>query len=345
MNRVNVRVIILLLAAIAVASSCELLFTVDVPDTSPQSIFDQVWTFADREYSFFELKGVDWDAVYETYSPLVSADMTDEELFDLTADMLFELQDGHVNLRSTFDFSRNWQWFLDYEQNFDWTLLERDYFNDEQQYIGPFVTFDFGDIVYARYGSFSSAFEDAHLDYLFDHFSERDAFILDIRDNGGGSSSNAYRIANRLVGEPTVVGAERYKNGPAHDAFTDLRSIGIAPPDGHATWLKPVAVLTNRSSYSATNLLVALVTGLENVVTVGDATGGGGGIPTFTELSNGWSLRVSGHQFFAYVSFQTELYNVELGIPPDIDVDQTQVDTDAGRDTILETALAYLRGL
>lgn len=343
--RIKIRRVLLICFVLSSAVSCELLFQIDVPDVSPQSIFDQIWNFADREYSFFELKGVDWDAVYSTYAPQVEAKMTDEELFALAAEMLYELRDGHVNLRSTFDFSRNWQWFLDYDQNFDSTILERSYFNNRQQYIGPFVTLDFGDIVYARYASFANGFEDAHLDYLLGEFSERDGFIFDVRDNGGGSSGNAYRIANRLVSETTVVGAERYKNGPGHDDFGDLNSVAIAPPAGRPTWTKPTVILTNRSSYSATNLLVALTTNLEHVVITGDTTGGGGGIPTFTELTNGWLLRVSGHQFFAAVPFQDDLYNVELGIPPDIDVDQSPADTTAGRDTILEAALDYIRGL
>ena len=40
-------------------------------------------TFADREYSFFEFKNIDWDSIYSVYRPLVNDDMNSEELFDV----------------------------------------------------------------------------------------------------------------------------------------------------------------------------------------------------------------------------------------------------------------------
>ena len=340
--------------AAALFGSCELLFMAPVPDTSPQSIFDQVWQFADTEYSFFELKAINWDEVYGTYQPQVRANMNAQELFDLLAQMLYELRDGHVNLRSPFDFSRNWQWFLDYPQNFDYTVLERAYFQGNEQYVGPFVVCDFGDVVYAYYGSFGSTVTDSHLDYLFTTFAERDGLILDVRDNGGGSISNAYRIANRFVAERTVVGYQVYKNGPAHDSFTEPEAVVLEPPPGAVLWEKPVVVLTNRSSYSATNLFAALMVDLhedpdpDRVTLMGDTTGGGGGIPAFTELTNGWVLRVSAHQFF--LPGEPEDFNVELGIPPDIKVDMAPLEIDPAEpenssDTILEAALAWIRGL
>lgn len=328
-------------------ASCELLFMQPVPANSPTSIFEQTWKFADEEYSFFGLKEVDWDDTYRRYRDRFTEGMTDTELFDTLSEMLYELKDGHVNLRSSFDVSRYWEWYLGYPQNFDYALLERNYFNGEEQFVGPFVTMDFGDIVYARYGSFSSGFSDGQLDYLLTEFSDRDGFILDVRDNGGGSVSNAYRIANRLVSQRLTVGRQRFKNGPGRDDFTAYENVALDPPEGRPTWQAPFVILTNRSSYSATNLLVALTCNLPQVKIIGDTTGGGGGIPVFTELTNGWVLRVSGHQFVIDVYTQAEELQVELGIDPHpgFDVDMDPADAAAGIDTILETALAYIRSL
>lgn len=333
----------LAIVVLALVTSCELLFMGEVPGADPRSIFEQAWRFVDTEYSFFELKGIDWDGAHETYADMIRSDMSDEELFDLIAEMLYLLEDGHVNLRSSFDYSRNWRWFLDYPENFDYQLLERSYFDEEERFVGPFVVFDFGDIVYARYASFSYSFGSEHLDYLFGEFETREGFILDVRSNGGGFASNAYRIAERLVSGATEVGSEQFKNGPGHEDFTELTPTIIEPPADAIGWHKPMAILTNRSSYSATNLLVALATNLPHVTIVGDTTGGGGGIPSSTELSNGWILRVSAHRRFAEVPFQDEPYNIESGLPPDIDVDLDPLDLAAGIDSILEAALAHLR--
>lgn len=321
------------------AVSCELLFMPE-PSPSPEAIFDEVWTFADTHYSFFELKDVDWDEVRARYRPLVRADMREVELFDLLADMLYELEDGHVNLRSPFNLSRYWQWYLDYPANFDPALLEREYYRGAQEYAGPFVLLDLEDdnIGYARYASFAQTVTARDLDYLFTRFADRDGIIFDVRSNGGGSTANAYRIAGRLVEERTDRGYQVFKNGPGHEDFTDPQTVWIAPPSDAGRWRKPFVVLANRSSYSATNTFVALVKGLDQVTIVGDATGGGGGIPAFTELSNGWLLRVSAHRFFT-----ADELNIERGIDPDLRVDMLEADAADGRDTIIETALDRIR--
>ncbi len=322
-------------------TSCELLFMTRPPDVSPEAIFHEAWTFADTHYSFFELKEVDWDDAYDTYQPQVRPDMTDRELFGLLAEMLSLLRDGHVNLRSPFDLSRYWDWYLDYPENFDPELLERHYFRDTQEYAGPFVLHDFAadNAGYARYASFADTVTPTHLDYLFTRFADRAGIILDVRSNGGGAGGNAYRIANRLVSTRTVRGYQEYKAGPGRDDFTPPQNVVLSPPDAGLRWEKPFVVLTNRSSYSATNLFVALVKGLDQVTVVGDRTGGGGGFPAFTELSNGWLMRVSAHRFFT-----ADGLNAELGIEPDVRVDMEQADEVIGRDTILETARAIIRG-
>jgi hypothetical protein len=322
-------------------TACELLFMTRPPEPTPEAIFREAWTFADTHYSFFELKGIDWDAAYETYRPLVRPGMTERELFDLLAEMLSLLRDGHVNLRSPFDLSRYWDWYLGYPRNFDPELLERYYYQGNQEYAGPFVLYDFADdnAGYARYASFADTITSQHLDYLFTRFADRAGIVLDVRSNGGGAGGNAYRIGNRLVSRETVRGHQQYKSGPARNDFTPLHEVVLAPPSAGLRWEKPVVVLTNRSSYSATNLFVALVKGLDQVTVVGDTTGGGGGFPAFTELSNGWLMRVSAHRFYT-----ADGLNVELGIDPDVRVDMEQADVDIGRDTILETALAIIRG-
>ena len=31
----------------------------------PQAVFDELWTTFSHRYAFFELRGVDWDAIYD----------------------------------------------------------------------------------------------------------------------------------------------------------------------------------------------------------------------------------------------------------------------------------------
>jgi hypothetical protein len=330
--------IITALIAVLLTSSCEKLFMEKVPGTTPNELFEQVWTFADQNYSFFEFKGIDWNTVKQTYAAKISDGMDEEALFDTLANMLYLLRDGHVNLTSDFNRSRNWQWFLDYPPNFDYTLLERNYFMDGQQYVGSFLVYDFGDVGYVFYDSFMGSVSNEDMDYVLEKFKDHKGLILDVRNNGGGSLFNVYTIANRFTDNEIDVAFERKKKGPGHEDFDEGTYLKLTPGDDSTAYTKPVVILTNRLCYSATNFMVTMMRELPNVTTIGDHTGGGGGIPTFTELSNGWVLRVSSSRLFTLDGF-----NVEGGIEPDIRVEQTDGDTNIGKDTILEFALNFLR--
>jgi len=336
---------IYLLLIIFSAVSCEELLMEPDPSTDPEAIFEEAWEFVDREYSFFEFKGIDWDAAYRDFRPRVTSDMDDEELFDVLADMLFLLRDGHVNLTAPFDRSRNWEWYLNSPPNFNFTVLERNYFNREQQFVGPFTYMDFGDVSYFYYSSFGIRVEDRDIDYIIDNSLDKKGLIIDVRNNGGGSSNTASRIAGRFTDEEVTVGAFRLKNGPGREDYTELFS-RVVKPEGGTTYTKPVIVLSNRRCYSATNDFVLLMRGLPQVTILGDTTGGGGGTPAYTELANGWNLRVSSSQDFTIDTTQNgepALFNVEDGIPPDVRVDLSPNDEARGIDTILEAALRRLR--
>lgn len=67
---------------------------------SPQGNFEALWKIIDEHYCFFDYKkeeyGLDWDGVYNKYKVRVNDRMTNEQLFEVMADMLGELRDGHV---------------------------------------------------------------------------------------------------------------------------------------------------------------------------------------------------------------------------------------------------------
>ena len=212
-------------------SSCEMLFMESNPSVLPTAVFEEAWTFVDREYSFFEFKGVDWDSIHDVYSPMVNDDLDDEELFDVIADMLYELRDGHVNLRTSFDRSRNWTWFLDEPKNFNYDLLEREYWKEEQQFVGSFIVHDFGDVGYMRYSSFSNNASNSALDYILTKFKDYDGLIIDVRNNGGGSISNIAKIASRFTDEEIVGARSQYRNGVNHDDFSELEDLMLTPYD------------------------------------------------------------------------------------------------------------------
>ena len=97
----KLHVLFLLLIGIA-ATSCERAFMEADEPANPVNVFDYLWNKVDQQYAFFDVKGVDWDSVYEVYRPKVSdGDMHIDSLFQVCAAMLNTLQDGHTNLIST----------------------------------------------------------------------------------------------------------------------------------------------------------------------------------------------------------------------------------------------------
>ena len=121
-----------------------------------------------------------------------------------------------------------------------------------------------------------------------------------------------------------------------HNDFSEPYPVYLEP-SSNIRWQKPVVVLANRHSYSATNDFVNQMRILPNVTIMGDKTGGGSGLPFSSELPNGWSLR-----FSASPHFDSNMNHTEFGIEPDIKVDMTTEDMYEGIDTIIEAAREYL---
>lgn len=316
--------------------SCERLLI--EPDTAntPINNFDLLWKTVDEKYSYFTYKNIDWNAIYTKYRARIKDKMTQEELFDVMADMLYELRDGHVNLTSRFNVSRNWEWYLNYPQNFNFSVIERNYLGPDHAIATPFRTDEIRNVGYIRYASFMSPISGSTVDYLLQKYAKSKGIIIDIRDNGGGSISNVDVLASRFTDKTVTVGYTRYKSGPGHDDFSQEYSRELKPAGLY--YGKKVIVLTNRSVFSAANDFASVMSELPNVTLMGDVTGGGGGAPISSELPNGWRFRFSTNQLL-----NSKKEQIENGVAPDKKVDITKEDQDAGKDTILETALNSLQ--
>ena len=339
-----------IIIASLLCSSCEELLIDGKAASNAVENFEELWRTVDENYSFFTSKNIDWDSAYQVNHPKITEGMPRDSLFNIMADMLFALRDGHVNLFAGFDLSRNWEWYLDYPQNFDFSLVERNYLGDSYQISGPFYNSLIDSIGYIYYESFEDDFSESVLDYLITQYSSRiennkdtvfvKGLIIDVRNNGGGSLDNARTMVSRFAEEKTLVHYWQYKNGPGHDDFTD-RIPKYIEPGGEFQYQGPVIILTNRSCFSATNFFVQMMKEVMprgRLRVVGDQTGGGGGLPLNRELSNGWIYR-----FSSTVTTTPAGENIEFGIKPDVEVDMDPDDMAEGKDTMLETALQIIK--
>lgn len=308
----------------------------DFKDT-PMDNFEALWRIIDEHYCFLDYKQIDWNAIHTKYEPQVKATKNDENLFEVLGNMLAELKDGHVNLYTTHNVARYWDWYEDYPRNFSEALVE-DYLGQGYRISGglQYTILD-DNIGYLYYGSFSSPVGNGSLSEMLDYFSLCDGLILDVRNNGGGDLTTADRIAARFTNEKTLVGYICHKSGKGHSDFSAPEPIYLEPSD-RIRWQKPMVVLTNRHSFSATNYFTSIMRELPLVTIIGDKTGGGSGLPFTSELPNGWGVR-----FSACPILNAQKEHTEFGIDPDIKVDMNESDQQRGKDTIIDTARAYLK--
>lgn len=303
--------------------------------------FDALWTVVDEHYCFFGEKDVDWQSVRAKYEPLVSDDLSPRQFFALCADMLGELRDGHTNLSSGFETSYYSNWWSDYPQNYDGRLIEQCYLNFEYKRLG---NVEYGklssNVGYVHIPSFSSGLGNSNIDWILTDLNDCNGLILDLRDNGGGSMSYAENWVRHFILEEQTVGYMQHKTGPAHDAFDTPYPIRFKPLDGtNYVWIKPVVLLTNRSTFSAANYLVMCMKALPNVRHAGATTGGGSGMPLTMEIPCGWSIRMSAVRV---LDAQGRL--TEHGISPDpgCEIDLDPLLALEGIDTMLELAIRLI---
>ncbi|MBN2213423.1 MAG: hypothetical protein JW723_04200 [Bacteroidales bacterium] len=166
------------------------------------------------------------DSVYSVYSTRIHNEMPDHELFDLLSEMTYLLKDGHVNLYRP---------------------------NNIIQY-GKISGHPIGFIYISSFSGEPENFE--VIDEIIEKFSALKGIIIDVRLNGGGNSNNADTIASRFADKEYLFMKSRYRNGPGHTDFTPWRDRCLKPCSGN-TFIKPVAVLSNRRCFSSTEWFLA----------------------------------------------------------------------------------------
>ncbi|MBQ2075019.1 MAG: S41 family peptidase [Muribaculaceae bacterium] len=329
-----VNILIVMMALLPLAS-CH-----DQPEwkNDPYGNFDALWTILDEHYCFFAYKNVDWQEVRQRYRAKIHGGISSRELFDLCSDMLKELQDGHTNLISTFDVSRYWIW-EQYPINYDERLIDEHYLHfDYRRASGIKYQILSNNFAYVYYGDFANGIGDGNLDVILNGVATSDGLVIDVRNNGGGYLTNVETLVGRFIDERTYAGSIQHKNGTGHNDFSEPYDYYFEPARGRVHYNKPVVVLANRGSFSATNNFVSIMKSLPNVTVVGDVTGGGCGLPFNSELPNGWSVRFSSAPITGPDGKLTE-----FGVEPDVKVDMTEADAALGKDTILETAFEILK--
>jgi hypothetical protein len=327
---------LLILVLVLMVSSCEEIIQPKDPGISPRVVFEHLWSDINNRYSFFEEKQIDWELQKQIYEPLIHEGLDQFELFEILGDLLAELEDGHVNLLSTFNRSRNWSWYEDFLLYYDEQLIFDQYLKTNYRIIGPLLAQSVDNMLYVNYRSFERSITQQHMDEIIRLMQFHEGLIFDVRSNGGGNLQNALNITSRLIEEEVTYARQRFKTGPGRSDFTPWTPLRISP-NTREKYLGKVAVLTNRRSYSSTTFFAQMMKTLPQARLFGDQTGGGGGTPVFAELPNGWTYRFSGSQ-------TVDLNDVHLEFGVLVDQLLTNpTDLSPGKDHFIEAAVEWLK--
>ena len=321
-----------------IVSSC----TKDEPQqyvTDPVTNIDALWTILDERYCYFPERNINWDSVHTVYRRKAKFVHNVYQLYDRMAEMIDLLNDGHVNLYTSFDISSSTGWYDSYPTDFSSSILFSDrYLGSNYRRVNYLYYDTIGDIGYIYLSSFSSSVASSTMHYVDYYFRKTKGIIIDVRNNGGGDLTASSSLAACFFSQKTQVGYIRHKTGTGHTDFSEPEPTYVDPSDSLVDWSgKRVVVLTNRRSYSATNDFVLSMSQAPNAVLVGGITGGGGGMPLSQELPIGWLIR-----FSAVPMYDLNMRTTEFGIEPDIELHISDENYDAGVDPIIDKAIEIL---
>ena len=155
--------------------------------------------------------------------------------------------------------------------------------------------------------------------------SEVDAVILDLRNNGGGALIEANKIIGLFVSSGPTVQVK-----PKRGFIQPLGNNGDVQ-----VWNKPVVVLVNRYSASASEIVAGALQDYRRGIVVGQRTFGKGTVQSLENLSEG-QIKITESKYYRVNGMSTQ----NKGVVPDIELPTTW-DINTVGESSYPTALAW----
>ena len=208
---------------------------------------------------------------------------------------------------------------------------------------------------------------DSALDTLFN----TKALIIDIRNNGGGSSGTGFHIITRISNKPLPIfkskvriysvdmfdkwfsGENKFdifysvyqdilsdttdaRKEELHEKFKNSEYYNLQPQP--PIYDKPIVVLIGPKTFSAAEDFLAPLHGTERVTLIGKPTGGSTGQPLVLQLNDELSVRICSRRCWCADGYEF----VGKGFIPDIEIEKTIENILFEKDVTLEKAILYL---
>ncbi len=311
----------------------------------PEFNFEVFYHIFEENYPFFKLHNVDWDGIYKTYRPKVTARTTDDELFEIFSEVIKASNDPHVSLRA----GRRWiggakpdalalhnQKEFASEQPMDRffksleklrSIMKKDFLNVDYRMAGnDFIVWGkikpnigyLNIFVMGDYAGIGASREDSlvvlktTMDQVMEYFRSVEAVVVDVRFNTGGYDGLAMMIANRFADRKRLAFTTKAVYGKG---FTEPQEFHIRP-EGDFQFTGPTFLLTSERTVSAAEIFVMCMMAYPHVTRVGGTTAGALSNALTKHLPIGWRLEISNQVCEAADGHVYE----GIGIPPQVEV-------------------------
>jgi hypothetical protein len=332
-------------------------FTSCAGTSNAHQVFNALWSDFDARYAVFDIRlpNETWAAVGEEGCAKISDVTPGPALFGVLLDMARHLDDGHVTLEAPELGLDEDAWVSEYPYYLQLYELED---NAENRYLDGPLTWaandwigwgTIGDVGYVSITAMEDYSESGDEDddvavasavmaQVMSDLSGAKSIVVDVRANEGGWDGVSLEIARWFGGAKTVAWSEQRRNGPAHDDFGAWEDFFVeAAPVG--AFGGDVVVLTSGGSFSAAETFLLAIRVRDRVTLLGEPSSGHFSDQMEAVLPNGWIYQFS---FERYRAADGEIYEAR-GVPVDVPIAFDVQAFAAGRDVMLEQALAHTR--
>lgn len=172
-------------------------------------------------------------------------------------------------------------------------------------------------------------------DHALEQLKDKPGLILDIRDNEGGFGQMS--IVGRLLQKRALVSIAYTKTGPKERDLA--RSKLYLKPAGPWQYTRPITLLVNTATGSASDLFACWLKSAGRVTTIGTTTHGNlSGVARFVVLPCNLVVRISN----GYIADSKDRIIEKNGNEPDIRIEPTITEFISGKDPVLDKAVEVL---
>jgi hypothetical protein len=292
----------------------------------------------DGKYSYRDLRGIDWNALFASYTPPMESAGNRQEFAEIAGKMLAGARDMHlwvkIDGKTVNGFKR------EVERNYDLKYLARTVprWRERNAYVCT-GRFDDG-IGYILIKSWAGKTDDDYAPVFeaLREFADCRGLVIDVRPNAGGSESWGAKVAGCFIDKQAIYAKHAYRQANRPGGWGDVQDRVLKPnPDG-PRFRGKVAVLMGQACMSSCEGFLLMMRQVPGCVLVGDKSYGASGNPKPYELGNGVTVWLP-----SWKPMQADGTGFETrGIMPDKRITVTR-DQLGRSDPVLEAALAYLR--